>query len=364
MIVKKIVRNKVGAVAALVVAGALALGGCTGGAGPATQGGASASAPSESDKLVVVTHDSFSLSDDAKSKFAADTGYDVTYIAPGNAGTLVNQLVLTKDSPIGDVVFGIDNTFAGRAIDAGVLSPYTSVAAPKSVSEYDADDSGDLTPVDYGDVCVNADDGWFRAKNLPLPVTLDDLAKPEYKNLLVVPNPATSSPGLAFLIATVGAKGDPGYLDYWKALKDNGVEVVDGWTQAYTVEFSGSSGKGPKPLVLSYASSPVDEVGKNGVAATSALPQTCFRQVEYAGVIKGAANEVGARKFIDFMLGAQVQSEIPAQMYMSPVNPEANVPGDWEKYTSVVTAPIQVPATEISQKRDEWIQAWTQTVIG
>ena len=352
----------------------LALAGCTSVAPSATPTAAPPSAPpstpasspalTEASTLTVVTHDSFAISDAAKAKFASDTGYKVTYIAPGNAGTVVNQLILTKDSPTGDVVFGIDNTFAGRAIGAGVLSPYQSPALPSGAAALAADDSGALTPIDYGDVCINADNRWFTAHKLPVPATLDDLAKPEYKDLLVVPNPATSSPGLSFLVATVGAKGDPGYLDYWKSLKANGVKVVDGWTQAYTVEFSGSSGKGSRPLVLSYASSPAAEVGKDGKAPTSALPQTCFRQVEYAGVIAGASNEVGARKFIDFMLSDQVQSEIPDQMWMSPVNPNAKIPADWAKYTGVVTNPITVPASDISAKRDAWLQAWTQAVIG
>jgi len=341
-------------------------------AGCAPQASTPASTPSappspvltEAKTLTVVTHDSFAISDAAKAQFAAQTGYQVTYIAPGNAGTVVNQLILTKDSPIGDVVFGIDNTFAGRAISAGVLSPYESPALPASAATLAADDSHSLTPIDYGDVCVNADDRWFAAHNLPVPATLDDLTAPAYKNLLVVPNPATSSPGLAFLVATVGAKGDPGYLDYWAALKANGVKVVKGWTEAYTVEFSGSSGKGSRPLLLSYASSPASEVGKDGTSPDSVLPQTCFRQVEYAGVISGAVNEVGARKFIDFMLSNQVQAEIPDEMWMSPVDPTVTLDANWDKFTSQVTDPITVPAAQIATSRDAWIQAWTQTVIG
>jgi len=357
------ITRKTTGLAVLAAVGALVLAGCSGTpSAPVTPGGSAAL--TSSDTLTVVTHDSFSLTDAAKAQFANETGYKVTYIAPGDAGTVVNQLILTKDSPLGDVVYGIDNTFAGRAIDAGVLSPYASPALPAGASAYAVDGSAMLTPIDYGDVCVNADDGWFAAHGLALPVTLDDLAKPEYKGLLVVPNPATSSPGLAFLIATVGAKGDPGYLDYWKALKANGVEVVDGWTQAYDVEFSGSSGKGPKPLVVSYSSDPSSEIGADGKPTTSILPQTCFRQVEYAGVIQGASNAVGARKFIDFMLSNLVQSQIPAQMYMSPVDPNAAVPADWTKFTSAVTSPIQVPASEISAKRDTWIQDWTNTVVG
>ncbi len=344
-------------IAAAATVAALVLAGC---AGTATPGAtpASPAAPTESKTLTVITHDSFALDEATIAGFRTASGYDVKFVAPGDVGTVVNQLVLTKDAPLGDVVFGIDNTFAGRAIAEGVVTPYAAATLPASAAELAADDKSSLTPVDFGDVCLNADTGWFRARKLAVPESLDDLVKPEYANLLVVSNPASSSPGLAFLAATVGAKGDPGYLDYWRALKANGVKVVKGWTEAYTVEFSGSSGKGDRPLVLSYASSPAYE------PATEALTRTCFRQVEYAGVITGSQNEVGARKFIDFLLSAEVQAQIPEQMYMYPVDDQVELPGDWREHAAVVDVPIQVPIDQLAAGRDGWIKAWTAAVIG
>jgi len=345
----------------LVVAGALLLAGCAAPAAPSTSSPAapaSSSAPTESKQLRVITHDSFALSKEAVAAFTAKTGYEVVFNAPGDAGTVVNQLVLTKSAPVADVVFGIDNTFAGRAFSEGVLSPYTSAALPAGAAQYAADDSNRLTPIDYGDVCLNADTAWFRAKGLAVPATLDDLLKPEYRDLLVVANPATSSPGLAFLLTTIAAKGEAGYLDYWKALRDNGLKVVKGWTEAYTVEFSGSSGKGKRPLVLSYASSPAFE------PATESLNQTCFRQIEYAGVVAGSANQVGAGKFIDFLLSAQVQAEIPDQMYVYPVDSSVKLPKEWAAHAVLPEHPFTLPPAQISAGRDAWIKAWTAAVIG
>lgn len=345
----------------LALAGVLLLAGCVGPAASspsATAGPASSSAPTESSQLRVITHDSFALPDALIAEFKAQTGYDVVFNAPGDAGTVVNQLVLTKAAPIADVVFGIDNTFAGRAFSEDVLSPYTSTALPADAASFAADGSGRLSPIDFGDVCLNADTKWFQAKGLAVPVSLDDLLKPEYKDLLVVANPATSSPGLAFLLATIAAKGDPGYLDYWKALRDNGLKVVKGWTEAYTVEFSGSSGKGKRPLVLSYASSPAFE------PATQSLNQTCFRQIEYAGVVAGSANQVGAGKFIDFLLSAKVQAAIPDQMYMYPVDSSVKLPKDWAAHAVLPEHPFTLPADQISAGRDGWIKAWTAAVIG
>lgn len=321
------------------------------------------SALTSSTELTVVTHESFAVTQSLLDSFAKKTGYTVKFVKPGDAGTVVNQLVLTKESPLGDVVFGIDNTFSGRAIAAGVLSPYSSPALPKGSDDLLADANHALTPIDYGDVCVNADLAWFKAKNLAVPVTLDDLLKPEYAKLLVVENPASSSPGMAFLAATIGAMGESGYLDYWKALKANGVKVDPGWTEAYSTDFSGSSGKGAYPLVVSYNTSPAYEA-KDGVAPTVALTQTCFRQVEYAGVIAGAKNAVGARAFIDFLLSPEVQADIPGQMYVYPANRATALPAEWTQFAAKVDSPFTVPAATLSANRDAWIKAWTAAVLG
>lgn len=364
-------RHRVTAALAGLLAAGLAA--CTTGttgqpsAGPAsaTTAAPATSAPTESKELTIVTHDSFALDKKLIEKFKTETGYSVKFVAPGDGGALVTQLVLTKDSPLGDVVYGIDNTFAGRALAENVVVPYTSAALPASAAKLAADDTSRLTPIDFGDVCVNADKQWFAAKKLALPATLDDLAKPEYKDLLVTENPASSSTGLGFLVATVGAKGDPGYLDYWTALKNNGLKVVKDWETAYYTDFSGSSGKGSRPLVVSYATSPSAEVPKGATEPrTTSLQQTCFRQIEYAGVIAGAKNEVGARKFIDFLLSEPVQADIPGQMYMYPVNEQAKLPEEWTKYAPLSDTPFAVPADQIASKRDGWIKSWTNTVLG
>lgn len=307
-------------------------------------------------KLTVVTHDSFTLPQGLLDRFAKDTGYEVNYVTL-DSGALVNQLVLTKDSPLGDVVYGIDNTFASRAAQEGVLSDYDSPALPESAAGLAADQ---LTPIDFGDVCLNADTVWFEGKGLRVPSTLDDLTKPEYKDLTVVINPTGSSTGLAFLLATVGAKGDD-WLDYWKQLKNNGVRVAADWSQAYQSDFSGADGKGPRPLVLSYATSPAYTV-TGGTSTTRALLETCFRQVEYAGVIAGARNEKGAQKFIDFMLSDEVQAAIPENMYMYPANTAVDLPKDWTKFAPLATAPIEVPAGDIAANRDQWLRQWSEAM--
>ena len=311
--------------------------------------------------VVLVTHDSFALPEDLIAQFEADTGLTLETRAPGDGGALVNQLILTKDAPLGDVVYGIDNSFATRAIDEGILEPYAPDAA---VQKYAVDDTGYLTAIDMGDVCINVDHEWFAEAGIPEPTTLQDLTDPSYRDLLVVTNPAMSSPGLAFVLATIGAFGEDGWADYWAALRDNGVKVAAGWSDAYYVDFSGPSSEGERPLVLSYASSPPFEVPEGAdVAPTGALLDTCFRQVEYAGVLAGAVNPEGARAVVDWLLSPEVQAAIPESMYVYPVTDVA-LPDSWLEFAPLAPEPFAVDPDLISQNRDDWIQTWTDTVIG
>ena len=345
---------------AFAAAAVLALTACTA-APSATPSGSAGTAPAASTKLTVVTHDSFNLSKPLLEKFTQQTGLEVTYVAPGDAGTLVNQLVLTKDSPLGDVVYGIDNTFAGRALSEQVTTPYATSALPAAdVAALKADDSNRLTPIDFGDVCVNADTAWFAANDVPVPTTLDDLTAPAYKELFVVPSPTSSSPGQSFLLATIGAKGD-GWVDYWKALEDNGVKLAAGWSDAYYTDFSGADGKGPRPLVLSYATSPAYTVDGDA-STTEALLGTCIRQVEYAGVLAGAQNEVGAAKFIDFLLTPEVQATIPENMYMYPALDGVALPDEWAKFAPLSDEPIAIDGAQIDTGLEDWLRTWAEQI--
>ncbi len=325
--------------------GALALAGCSvvGTGGEADGGGV----------VTLVTHDSFALSEGLLESFTAESGYEVRLVAPGDGGALVNQLILTKDSPLGDAVYGIDNSFASRAVEEGVIDPYVSPAAPAGFDTLD----GHLTPVDQGDVCLNVDHAWFDGKGLAEPTTFEDLIAPEYRDLTVVTNPATSSPGLAFLLATIGHFGEDGWQEYWRGLLANGLKVAEGWSDAYYVDFSGSEGAGPRPIVLSYSSSPAAEVGDDGTPRTGNVEATCFRQVEYAGVLAGAENPEGARALVDFLLGDAVQADIPGSMYMYPVT-DVPLPADWARHAPLAGDPITLPPASISANRSAWLEEW------
>ena len=327
-------------------------------------GAASTGESGEPGTVTVVSHESFALPDELIAQFEADTGYDVELSAPGDGGALVNQLFLTQDAPLGDVAYGVDNTFASRALGEDVFASYTSPALPASAEQYLVPGSDALTPVDLGDVCLNVDHEWFAEAGIDEPTTFEDLTDPEYADLTVVPNPATSSPGMAMLVATVGTFGEDGYADYWAQLRENGLAVTSGWSDAYYVDFSGSEGEGDRPIVLSYSTSPAFEVADGADSSpTGALLDTCFRQVEYVGVLEGAANPEGAQAWVDFMLSPDVQAALPESMYVYPVDDTVELPPSWVQFAPLSPNPVQVGPDEIAAGRDAWIQTWTDTVI-
>jgi thiamine transport system substrate-binding protein len=319
--------------------------------------------------LNVMTHDSFAASTTIVSAFEKANDAKVVFLKSGDAGAALNKAILTKDAPLADVFYGVDNTFLSRALDSGIYVPYASTVLSQIPAQFKLDTQNRALPVDYSDVCITYDKAYFASHNLPVPVTLEDLAKPEYKNMLVMENPATSSPGLALLMATIQHFGTNSYLDYWKSLRANGVVVVDGWETAYYTNFSGSSGHGPQPLVVSYATDPAAEV----VNATTPLTDspvgsmlgagTCYRQIEFVGILKGTRQLGLARKFVDFMLGQQFQQDMPLQMYVYPVNPTAKLPDAFVKYNQIPAQPAALDPAVIASNRDQWIQAWTQAVL-
>jgi len=311
---------------------------------------------------VLATHESWAVPEQVLAEFTRETGYTVQVQASGDAGALTNKLVLTKGSPIADAVYGVDNTFASRAVDEGVFEDHEPSDPPASAEDLELpDDAGAaaLTPVDYGDVCVNVDDVWFEKRGIEPPSTLDDLVDPAYKGLFVTPGATTSSPGLAFLLATVAEYGEDGWEAYWTDLMANGARVTAGWTDAYTVDFTAGGGNGDRPIVLSYASSPPFTIPEGETApTTSALMDTCYRQVEYAGVLEGAANPEGARALVDFMLSESFQQALPENMYVFPVDASVRLPEVWARWAETADDPLQVDTAEVTANRDEWLTTW------
>ncbi len=357
--------------AAVVVGlGMVGLSACGSSSGPG--GSESGGSGSGSKTVTLVAHDSWAVSKNVLAAFEKQSGYKVRVLHDGDAGQAVNKAILTKDNPQGDVFFGVDNTLLSRALDNGLFQSYEPKGSDLVLPEYRVDqDQHRVTPIDTGDICVNYDKAYFSEHELAPPSSFDDLVKPAYKDLLVTENASTSSPGLGFLLGTAAKYGDDGWQDYWKKLKANGVKVVDGWEQAYNEEFSGSAGgkkaKADRPLVVSYASSPPAEViyadPKPTTAPTGVATGTCFRQVEYAGLLSNAQNAEGGKALLDFLLTKTFQDDMPLNMFVYPVREGAQVPPEFTKYGPQAKDPETMDPAKIADNRDDWVKSWTSLVL-
>jgi thiamine transport system substrate-binding protein len=318
--------------------------------------------------ITLVAYESWPQSlDTVLAEFTADTGVAVKVVLAGDTGTMVQKAVLTAGKPEGDVMFGVDNTFLSKVVDAKVFDPYSAKGLgdiPEELTALVPD--GEATPVDVGDVCINVDKAWFDEHDLAPPADLDALADPAYKDLLVVEDPSASSPGLAFLLATIVAYGDDGWVAYWERLRANGVQVVDSWTDAYYGAFSGG-GDGTKPIVVSYASSPPAEVvfadPPIEEATTASVDSTCFRQVEFAGVLRGTAHTDEARQLVDFLVSSRFQSELPLNLFVYPANSTVELPKVFTDNTSLPASPATMDPATIGANRQAWLDSWTDAVL-
>jgi thiamine transport system substrate-binding protein len=317
--------------------------------------------------LTVMTHDSFAASKAVISAFESANNVKVQFIASGDAGTALNKAILSKDNPFADVFYGVDNTFLSRALTEDIFQPYNSPLLADIPSQYKLDPQNRALPVDWGDVCLNYDMLYFSNHNLQPPQNLEDLLKPEYTSMLVVENPATSSPGLAFLLATIGHFGTDKYLDYWRGLVENNLLVVNDWETAYYTNFSRWGGD--RPIVVSYNSSPPFEVlgSKTPLAAPETAVITsdgsCFRQIEFVGILRGTKNLDLAEKWVDFMLSTTFQEDMPLQMYVFPVNPNAKLNETFQNFLAIPKNPAFISADDIAANREVWINAWTEAVL-
>jgi thiamine transport system substrate-binding protein len=319
-------------------------------------------------EVVLVTHDSFAIPRQVKAAFEKESGLKLRILQGGDAGETVNRALLTKGNPQGDVLFGIDNNLLSRGLSENLFVAYASPALGAVDRRYVIDPKHRVTPIDHGDVCLNLDKTWFASHGIAPPQTLAGLTEPRYRNLLVVENPATSTPGLAFMLATVARYGESGWQGYWRKLRANGALVVDGWEEAYNARFSGAGGgKGTRPIVVSYGTDPAAEVmfakKPPATATTAVIPGSCFRQIELAGVLDGAKNVPGAHALIDFMLSRRFQAAMPDSMFVLPVRSGTPLPQAFRRYAVSPAHPLELPAAVIGKNRDRWIAEWTQTVL-
>jgi thiamine transport system substrate-binding protein len=318
--------------------------------------------------ITVLTHGSFDISQEVIDAFTAETGIEVAFIEGGDAGETVNRAILTRDQPLADLLFGVDNNLIARALEAEIFEPYESPMLDKVPQRYIFDPEGFVTPIDVGFVNFNYDKSWFEENDPGIPEDIAQLAEEAYRGLTVVSNPATSSPGLAFMLTTIDRFGE-GWLEFWRDLRDNYLLVVDGWSEAYYTAFSKYGGD--RPIVLSYASSPAAEVYFAGEELDDAptgnlfCERCVYRQIEGVGILRGSQNREAAERLIDFMLSPRFQEDIPLNMFVYPVNEEAELPEVFKRFAQIPPEEViaSVPSAEVEANLEPWLDAWTAVVM-
>ena len=324
--------------------------------------------PGPAGSVTLLAYDAF-VEPAALQAFTAKTGISVTVARAGDTGTMVNKALLTKGNPEGDVLWGIDNTLLSRALDEGLFEPYAATDLAAVDPRLTALVPGrEVTPVDTGDVCLNYDIAWFTERQLDPPTGFADLITAPYNDLLIVENPATSSPGLAFLMATIAAYPNGEWESYWANLQGNGVTIVDDWNTAYYSEFTAGGGGGTHPIVVSYASSPPATImfaddPKPTAPTIGTVESTCFRQVEFAGVLQGTKNQAAAHALIDFLISAEFQAQLPETNFVYPARAGVELPELFTKFAAPASAPATLPPDVIAAERDGWIEQWNLIVL-
>jgi len=299
------------------------------------------------DEVTLLAYDAFTPQEGIFDAFTAATGAKVKVVTGGDSGALISKAILTAGTPEGDVLWGLDNTLLSRAQKAELLTSYEQV--------------------DYGDICVNFDKQWFATHKIPTPSSLEDLVLPAYKGLLVTQDPVASSPGLGFLLGTIAHFGFEDWQDYWTSLKTNGVHIAPDWTTAYTIDFSGASGKGKYPLVVSYGSSPPAEVlyaeKPINTPPTAVIESTCFRQTEYVGALRGTRNPNLATQLISYLLDVPFQESMPLTLFVFPVNKKATLPDLFTKFAAAPKNPLTLDPADIEKNRDSWLNTWRDIIL-
>ena len=328
---------------AIAVATALLLGACSGD----NSNSSNQYDDNRAQEIVLIAYDSFTPQDGIFDAFTAETGHTVKVVTGGDSGTVISKAILSAGNPEADVLWGVDNTSLSRVLDADVLDSHAAV--------------------NDGDICVNVDDKWFSERNLVPPSSLDDLVEPEYKNLLVVQDPVASSPGLGFLLATIAKFGEDNWQTFWTDLTNNGVLIAPDWTTAYYTNFSGSSGNGDRPLVVSYGSSPPAEVVFSdppiSEPPTSVMEASCFRQTEYAGVLRGTTKADAAEQLLEYLQGVTFQESLPLSLFVFPINPDAQLPEVFQKFAVRPANSLTLNPDTISEKRNEWLEQWREVAL-
>ena len=327
-------------------------------------------------KLRILTYDIAAFSDEMLAEFTNQTGYEIEMIRTDDSGGILEQLLQTQQAQQADLAIGLDNTYLQTALNFCLLRAHETNVAGISETALEPYSGPLALPFDRGDVCLNYDETRVDGSNLTVPTSLWNLTEPEWNGLTAFPSPVTSSPGRAFMSATIDyfendEDNTTDAFDWWKAMANNGAIFTSGWTEAYEIYYSGGYGEwveghlGDAAMTVSYCHSPGVEAfyGGNWTKSTSlTLPRSSFHQVEYAGVINGGTEIDAANAFIAYLLSEDVNRNMPENNLMQSVLVNATWPATdgYAYHTDTPTLNAEISNERIADEMEAWLSDWKE----
>lgn len=333
--------------------------------------------------LRILDHGAFAAFDSAAERFEELTGAEVEHVEEADTGSALNRAILDRGDPQFDVLYGVDNALLLKAVTEDVFQRYTPQLAPLVADEFvffgDLSAGWPATPVDHGYIALNMDHGHEAFGEDQRNTTVENLFDVrDHADLFVTQDPRTSTPGLGFLLVTIGVFGiDNAYdwEDYWDELLDGGALVTHDWGTAYERHFSGGYGQyteghlGDRPIVTSYTESPAVEVffesfpadERADVLLTHQNRPAVFHQVQTMGVLKGTENRAVAEAWIEFTLTTDFQDLAAPENAVYPVVAGVSVDdvyGDLDPEPGTFGT-IGMDWRDIGANLDGWLAAWT-----
>lgn len=312
-------------------------------------------------EIRLITYNSFNLPKKLIQQFEKNNNTTIKIIKAGDNNTLINRLILTKDHPIADVVYGINNNNIYKIIDNNLIQNNQPILNNDIFINLK-----NISVINYGFIALNYDKEWFTTHKLPLPKNLYDLALPQYKDLLVVENPNTSAVGMAFLLANIAGIGEKNTFNWWLKMRQNGIKITKDWSEAYYKEFTLNGGH--YPIMVGYTSSPAAEIfySKNKLVTPNInnlfLQGAVYEQVEGAAILNQTKQPQLAKKLIQFLQSVDVQNSLVTTMWVYPANKKVLLP----KIMQYATLPKMhwAPNPQRIQKyQQNWLERWNQIVL-
>jgi len=301
-----------------------------------------------SEELTVYVYESLSwIEEGTVQKFEEMNDCEVKVVKLGDAGNVLTRLVLERKNPRADVVIGLDQSLAAKAVEEDLLIPYK----PENIENIKDealifDPEYYVIPYDYGAIAIIYDPEKIHEEL----ESFEDLTK--FKNSLIIQDPRASSTGQAFLLWTI-AVYENNWKDFWERLMPAILTVSPSWDDSFAKFEIGEA-----PMMVSYATDSAYSQYYYGSSKYKVFipKEGAYVQIEGAGIVKGTDNLVLAQKFIEFILTEDFQKGIPLNQWMfSAIDVE--LPEVYQ-YAVVPEKILTIPAQEISNNLERWLKEW------